>query len=616
MRGVWAIAAACVCVVACGFRPGTGGGPDGELSREDAPPGTLLWRMDSTVELGVGATLADAVVHPRGVVEPEAFATGVLRLRSSNDQLWGNDDEASWSDVETVTPVRTGLGLPLPIDRGVLPGGLGIDNGNWTMWGDGEIYLESGVTGFALRADDAGFIDIFDPALADFRRVVGATYSDGVPVTGDFDAPSAGWYPIRVGLSQGNGPWFFDLQIDPPGGAPIVQMNSGRFRAAVNEMTGPLITAADEPYGIRIAGQAVGTAPMIDEDWDLGAPSDMGLVGSPPDNFSMRYEGQIRIDVGGAYAFTLDTDDGHRFAVDGQLLSESWTIGTPMITTAPLDLAPGWHDVVLDFFDAGGAARVSLVVASAPEAALVGAALPLDRIRPVTGFRERALPSTMVIRTPIVADADVDLVLALPGAGTRVSRVDIGIVASHPTNWGDVEIRLTPPGGSEITFYGDESNAPPGSTTGAWIYDALVPSLADNWTVAGTWRLRFDDDSGANESVLYEYHLTPHFDGGPDVVEHLATWTSVIHGFGEVVRIDNVNWSAQAPPAGDPMVGVDIEIRTCMAPCTDEAWVPVPTPGSAPVADFGSYAQVRAVFRSNGIEATWLDWVDVLAVPP
>jgi hypothetical protein len=157
----------------------------------------------------------------------------------------------------------------------------------------------------------------------------------------------------------------------------------------------------------------------------------------------------------------------------------------------------------------------------------------------------------------------------------------------------------------------DDQSAPPNAATGAWIYGSFVPG-GESWTVDGPWTLRILDDAGANESVLHEYHLTPHFAGGPDAIARTGIWTSVIHSFGEPVTIENVNWSAHVPGAA---VGVDVEIRTCIAPCVDEPWVAVTAPGAKPAAPPGTHAQVRARFRSDGIDATWLDWVDVLAVP-
>jgi prepilin-type N-terminal cleavage/methylation domain-containing protein len=97
----------------------------------------------------------------------------------------------------------------------------------------------------------------------------------------------------------------------------------------------------------------------VNFDWASAAPG----PGLPMDGFSVRWTGSVT-SVGGAYTFTLGTDDGGRLYIDGTLVLSRWIDqvypATPPSVTRTL--AAGAHPVVVEYYDRTAIARATLVV--------------------------------------------------------------------------------------------------------------------------------------------------------------------------------------------------------------------------------------------------------------
>lgn len=94
---------------------------------------------------------------------------------------------------------------------------------------------------------------------------------------------------------------------------------------------------------------------FIHHDWGTGGPG-FGIGG---DNFSARYVGSVPF-VGGAYTFTLTSDDGSRLWVDNTLLIDQWRLQEVTSRTAKINLSPGRHVIRVDYFEADGGAYLDL----------------------------------------------------------------------------------------------------------------------------------------------------------------------------------------------------------------------------------------------------------------
>jgi nitrous oxidase accessory protein NosD len=67
------------------------------------------------------------------------------------------------------------------------------------------------------------------------------------------------------------------------------------------------------------------------------------------------------VDVaGGLYELRVTSDDGVRVAIDGRTVLENWTWHAPTFDTARMELAPGRHDFVLEYFQVDGGTALTI----------------------------------------------------------------------------------------------------------------------------------------------------------------------------------------------------------------------------------------------------------------
>ncbi|MEZ5894124.1 MAG: PA14 domain-containing protein [Parvularculaceae bacterium] len=82
--------------------------------------------------------------------------------------------------------------------------------------------------------------------------------------------------------------------------------------------------------------------------------------GAPSDYFAAKYEGQVIVDNGGSYTFSMASDDGSQLYIDGVLVIGNDGLHSTQTKTATLTLDPGAHDIEVRFFENGGEATLQL----------------------------------------------------------------------------------------------------------------------------------------------------------------------------------------------------------------------------------------------------------------
>ena len=107
------------------------------------------------------------------------------------------------------------------------------------------------------------------------------------------------------------------------------------------------------------------TDDAVDFDWGGGTPGD----GVPADNFSARWTKSVTLDEAGAYKFTVTGDDGVRLYIDGEKVLDKWIHQAPTTYTVIRQLAAGTHEIVLEYFEAGGRRRREARLRGRPTAA-------------------------------------------------------------------------------------------------------------------------------------------------------------------------------------------------------------------------------------------------------
>jgi subtilisin-like proprotein convertase family protein len=592
----------------CGFNPSGEGAPnDGTPPPDDSGNITVTLRYDSVADFTMpGTTAEDLVVEPWGALAPAAYQAGALIAHGSNSQRFNEADEAVWDEiVSSAAPAGTGfMTRPLSGD----PPGVGLDSGDtWTYWAEGEIWLDAGPTTFVVDCDDQCFIEAAPEAGGDYVRVVNGRFGVG---TGTFTAEATGWHPIRLAAQEGFGASRFDIQLFPGNATTGELLSPARLRARVDGMRGTVLAGWDNALLVGAPTRSLATAELVNADFGGNTPRDLG-IGSG-DQWSVRWAGQFYVTIDGAYQLRVQSDDGQRLYVNGEVVTDVLD-GTTADNTVEVELKAGWNDLALDLNELTGNASARLRVTGGPEPGL-DRELPASRLRPLE-------PRGRRIET---AGEDDDVGIpddpSSPGAtstvkiggltGATVASVDVVVGINHG-RFADLEVRLVHPGGNEVVLRDNSDAGGNGNRFLRFSTDAFVDTPA-----AGDWRVRVNDTVAGTGGSITDLQLAVHMRNGPDQVARDASFTSLVRDLGNVVSIDQVRFAGRSP-SGE---GVAIRLRGCDAPeqCAAAPWsAPITESGSPAGIDVKRYIQYRVELTSDGEREPELDWVEIdYRVPP
>jgi hypothetical protein len=199
----------------------------------------------------------------------------------------------------------------------------------WTA----PVQLSGGIYHFTATSDDGMRVWVDDQLIIDM-------WYDHPALTESTDVPLAeGEHSVRV-----------DYYED--GGVAVARLAWQRVSIATTEWQGEYfanIALEGSPALVRIDEK-------IDFDWGDGSPAP-GLV--PPDRFSVRWTRTADLD-GGVYRFVATADDGVRVWVDNDLIINEWIIESARTYTADVPLAPGQHQLRVEYFENTGLALISV----------------------------------------------------------------------------------------------------------------------------------------------------------------------------------------------------------------------------------------------------------------
>jgi hypothetical protein len=200
---------------------------------------------------------------------------------------------------------------------------------------------------------------------AGVRKVSLGAQSDtavSVPFTVPANA-AGGTYDLAVDL-------WFDANEDNAVDDPDIWLDSKTFggKVTVGPGTGCLGTSvpADHWRGEYWANKDLaGAAAMVRDDgtgslgfdWGSGSPSSSCGIGI--DLFSARWTRTVNL-AAGTYRFTVTSDDGFRFFVDGAVKLDKWILQAPTTYTVDVTLGAGDHALRLDWFENTGGAVAKL----------------------------------------------------------------------------------------------------------------------------------------------------------------------------------------------------------------------------------------------------------------
>ena len=87
-----------------------------------------------------------------------------------------------------------------------------------------------------------------------------------------------------------------------------------------------------------------------------------------PDQFSVRWTGQVKPAFSEQYTFFTNSDDGVRLWVNNQLIIDNWTNHAPTENSGMINLVTGQkYDVKMEYFENGGGAMATMSWSSASQ---------------------------------------------------------------------------------------------------------------------------------------------------------------------------------------------------------------------------------------------------------
>jgi len=181
------------------------------------------------------------------------------------------------------------------------------------------------------------------------------------------------------------------------------------------------------------------TDATLDFGWTLSSPA----PGIPYDWYSARWTGTLTAPAGRATRIGVEGNDGYRLWIDGELAIDRWYKRSHATTFAVEPLAPGAHEIRLEYFESTGNARLKLVwdhgIArdhAERIAEAVRAASASDAAVVVVGIEEGEFRDRASLALPGHQEA---LIRAVAATGTPTTVVIIGGSAVTMSRWlGDV----------------------------------------------------------------------------------------------------------------------------------------------------------------------------------
>jgi MSHA biogenesis protein MshQ len=179
-------------------------------------------------------------------------------------------------------------------------------------------------------------------------------------------------YPVKLEFYENGGFAVMQLNWSQPTNSSftsistqsgVVPVTSSSCAVPVPTCNNGFIGGATGKYynNISLAGSPSDTRldTTIDFNWGSGSP---GAVGIGVDNFSVRWDGTVKVSTTGGYQFETVSDDGVRLWVNNVLVIDNWTYhGATSNTTSAITLTAGTnYPVRVEYFEGGGSAVIQL----------------------------------------------------------------------------------------------------------------------------------------------------------------------------------------------------------------------------------------------------------------
>lgn len=310
----------------------TGGEVCGIVGRNSAstwwmlscPGGVSGWVLGQLLVLGGPYTTVRVInVAPPPTPAPPATYSGWKSSFFANRNLTGNPVQVL--DLPNIN-YQWGSGAPVN----------GVPADNWSARFERTLDLAAGNYEIIINVDDGVRLYINDNLVIDDWNI-------GSTRTRLIRQVLAGTQRLRLEYFEATGSATLQLSINLISSSNIWQ--ASYFNNT--DLTGSPVLTRGEPRG--------GANPL-DFNWGLGRAAPQ--VNS--DNWSARWVGTFNFE-GGNYRFRADVDDGVRVFIDGIRILDEWRPGYHAnINNTFMNIGPGNHQIVVEYFDASSLALISV----------------------------------------------------------------------------------------------------------------------------------------------------------------------------------------------------------------------------------------------------------------
>lgn len=216
---------------------------------------------------------------------------------------------------------------------------VSLPNDNFSAEWLRTLHLEAGEYDFTVEADDGVRLFIDDALVIDKW----------------IDQPATR-YVIRRAMTDGH--HVVKIQYYERGGNAVAKFS---YEPVVPVPPPTGVWMANYYAGTALAGAPLLTQGVaaIDFDWAFGSPDPL----VPSDNFSARFTRTIS-SSGGPYHLSLAGDDGVRVRIDGAIVLDGWRDQATTSYETDVTLAPGSHDIAVEYYERGGHAVLSFDLVS------------------------------------------------------------------------------------------------------------------------------------------------------------------------------------------------------------------------------------------------------------
>jgi beta-glucosidase len=253
--------------------------------------------------------------------------------------------------------------------------------------------------------------------------------------------------------------------------------------------------------------------------------------GLGPEHYAIRWTGVVSAPRAGRYQVVTNADDGIRVKIDGKLVIDDWHDHAPTVDTARLDLAPGEHQVVVEYYQGilGAVAQLGFGPEASPKETLSGGAEVTELARSAdvvivgVGFGQSAetssvgaaykpfWPPAWVRKSGLVEAEDSDRPFALPPA--QVETVRLAALANPRTI-----VVVNAGGGVDLQPFVDHVPALlwawyPGQEGGRALAEVLFGDVSPSGKLPVTLAKRYEDHPSAPYYSVSAGGKTPYGEG-------------------------------------------------------------------------------------------------------